>query len=171
MVDDSSLQPRMRFNGIAKCKMDAQRRLLMPKLWRDQMAHLQLEQEKKVFYLMPGPGNSVKIGDYYYYDHYCDYLEHLNDSKLDTLRAKTQFSMLTVPVELDGQGRFQLTPELLLSSKLGNPGDTLVFVGASDFGRIMSEADYEQLFLDSMESIQKLNEDVQRLKTKALNLE
>ena len=161
----------MRFNGISKCKMDAQRRLLMPKLWRDQMAQLQLEKEKKVFYLMPGPGNTVKIGDFYYYNKYSDFLENLNDSDEDTLRAKTQFSMLTVPVELDGQGRFQLTSEILKSSGLGNPGDTLVFVGASDYGRIMSEAAYEQLFLGSVESIKKLNEDVQRLKTRALQLE
>lgn len=163
MDNESSLKPKMRFNGISKCKMDAQRRLLMPKLWRDQVQ----EGQKQTFYLMPGTNNDVKISSYDYYVQYCDYIESLDDSDIITLQAKTIFSMLTTPVETDGQGRFQLTPELLEYSHLGRAGDTLVFVGASDYGRIMTEEAYNQLFAHSLDNINKLNQDVQRLKTRA----
>ena len=163
MDNNGSLQPKIRFNGISKCKLDAQRRLLMPKLWRNNMP----EGQPQVFYLMPGTNNDVKISSYDYYIQYCDYIESLDDSDVITLQAKTIFSMLTTPVETDAQGRFQLTQELLDYSNLGKAGDILVFVGASDFGRIMTEEAYNQLFAHSLDNIYKLNQDVQRLKTKA----
>jgi len=162
MDSNGNLQLRMRFNGISKCKLDAQRRLLMPKLWRNNFP----EGQPQVFYLMPGTDNDVKISSYEYYIQYCNYIESLDDSDIVTLQAKTIFSMLTTPVETDVQGRFQLTQELLDYSNLGKAGDILVFVGASDYGRIMTEEAYDKLFAHSLDNICKLNQDVQRLKTR-----
>ena len=160
IMEEKSLQLKFRFNGTGRSKLDSQRRLLMPKLWRDAMS----EDRAYRFYLMPGTDNDIKIGDYDYYCEYSNYIESLDDSDVVTLQAKTIFAMLTTPVEVDSQGRFALTPELLQYAQLGKAGDTLVLAGASDFGRIMTEEAYSRLFANSLTNISRLNQEVQKVK-------
>ncbi len=159
-MTEQGIQVKMRFTGANFSKLDSQRRLIMPKLWRD----MALKTQCGSFYVIPAGDRTIKICGEQYYNQYCEYIDSLDDSEPDILQAKTIFGMLTCVVEPDGQGRFALTPEMLAFTNLGQPGDTLALIGATEYGRIMTMDAYNTLFGNSQPMLRNLDQNVNQEK-------
>ena len=159
-MSGEAIQFKRRYTGVASSKLDSQRRLLMPKNWRAQGQ----EGQNNKFYLIPGSDRTIKICDELYYNKYCDFIDRLDDSDPNTLVAKTIFGMLSCIVEPDSQGRFALSQEIITFANLGKTGDTLYLVGATEYGRILTEANFNAMMGDSVATLLKLDQDVNREK-------
>ena len=113
------------------CAVDPQRRVLMPRAWR-----LDGDTAATTFYIMPAPGNVVRVCSTEYFNEQMDLMSRLNPSEPVNQEAMLIVGSLTQAVVPDRQGRFSLSQEIL---DYGQLGKRVAFVGMVSFGRIVSE--------------------------------
>lgn len=103
----------------------------MPRAWR-----LDGDSAATTFYIMPAPGNIVRVCSTEFFNEQMDLVSRLNPSDPATEEALRIVGSLTQAVVPDRQGRFSLSPEIM---EYGQLGKRVAFVGMWHFGRIMSE--------------------------------
>lgn len=147
------------FLGMSNCAIDAQRRIVMPKTWR-----LPTDDEETLFYLIPDSATSISIISSEDYELLAEMLRELPDASDEEADTRASAAALSQAVQLDKQGRFALTPELMEHAALT---DKVIFVGSFINGRILSPENWSSQRTTSSAGakyIQKARDKAQKLK-------
>lgn len=150
-MPEGQTQLKRRYSGVNTCNIDSQRRLLMPKAWRTPTGNIDLD----TFWIIPAGNHIIKLCDQVFFNSYSDYLDSLNDSDPKVRREKLRFGSLICQVELDSQGRFALSPEIIEYGQLTQK--KIALIGSVSYGRIMNYDDYMKELSDDSAS-DELNE-------------
>lgn len=131
----------------------------MPKAWR-----LPTDDDETLFYLIPDSATSISIISSEDYELLAEMLREVPDLTDEEANIRASAAALSQAVQLDKQGRFALTQELMEHAALT---DKVIFVGSFINGRIVSPENWSEQRTTSAAGakyIQKARDKAQKLK-------